>query len=251
MIDSRSIPIRFSNLKRMGESPAHYRHAISSHFVASRAMRIGTIAHALTFGTPISVYDGTRRGKEWEAFKAASAGSEIFVRAEVDEAEPIANALSRSADARSVMQGVTEQRINWTYCGRPAQSTPDVRGATYVTDLKTTRSARPGAFVRDAFWRGYHAQLAFYQQACGLPENAPCYIVAVENKAPYCVVVFQAEQRAIDAGHIQCRAWLEQLLVCEDADHWPGYASGIQPFDIPDPDEISLTFGDEAEENEQ
>ena len=223
MIDSRSIPIRFSNLKRIAESPAHYQHAINSQFVASRSMRLGTIAHALVFGTDLVVWDGDRRGKAWDAFKADHAGLEIMTRSEVDEATPIANAVARCTEAAPLLRGITERRIDWTYCGRAARSTPDVRGTNFVTDLKTTRSAKPGKFAKDAIWRGYHAQLAFYQEACGLPETAPCYIVAVENVAPYCVTVFEIEQAAIDAGRMLCRSWFERLTICEDANHWPGY----------------------------
>ena len=249
MIDSRTIPIRFSNLKRMADSPRHYQWAINHPFEASRTMRIGTIAHALILGesTPLAVYDGTRRGKEWDAFKAAHEGREIVSPAEYDAARPIAEAVRNDADATRVLDGVHEEHIAWEYCGRAASSRPDVRGATFVTDLKTTRSAHPGRFGRDAYWRGYHAQLAFYQMACGLPARSPCYIVAVENVAPYCVTVFRADQAAIDAGHMQCRAWFERLLVCEASDHWPGYASGIQSFGLPEQDTLDLTFGDEEE----
>jgi hypothetical protein len=243
-------PIRFSNLKRMAESPAHYRHACESQFVASRAMRLGTIVHALTFGTDLVVYDGTRRGKAWDEFESAHQGAEVMTRSEVDDATPIANAVARCSEAVPFLRGIHEKRIDWMYCGRAARSTLDVRGVDFVTDLKTTRCSEPWKFAWDALKRQYHAQLAFYRQAAGMP-SAPCYIVAVENVAPYCVTVMQIEEPALIAGEMQCRAWFERLLICEAANDWPGYVRGVQMLSLPERDDVELTFGDEEEEAAQ
>ena len=64
------------------------------------------------------------------------------------------------------------------------------------------------------------------------------YIVAVETSRPYCVVVYQAAPQAIDIGRRQYRLWWEQLRACEDSDAWPGYATGVVPWDVAEDVEI-------------
>ena len=43
-----------------------------------------------------------------------------------------------------------------------------------------------------------------------------------------------------------CRAWFEQLLVCEESHAWPGYSQGVVLVE-PDEEERELIFEDEEE----
>jgi hypothetical protein len=250
-IDPRTVPVRFSNLKRMAQSPLHYWDAVQSETESTPSMRIGTLAHSLLFpgSAKYLVWDSQRRGNDWKEFRANHSGP-IFTKSEVDKAIPIAEAIAKHRDAAPLLVGNCEKTINWSWNGRKCRSTPDVWSATHIPDVKTARTSKPDAFMRSASWMAYHAQLAFYDMAVGthakqLDRWRDLYIIAVESKRPYPVTVLKLTDRARQEGEKLCRLWFEQLLACEADNSWPGYAQSVVDFDIAPMDEGEFIFGDE------
>lgn len=242
--------IRFSTLKHMGRSPAHYKQALETPFSPTPAMLLGTIVHGLVLGhrcDELVIYDGDRRGKAWADFKAAYEGCEIVTAAEVERAKPIADAVLRDPVAAPFLLGQHERTLHWERAGMSCRGTPDVIGADHIADLKTTNDARPWAFQRQALKMAYHAQLEWYHHAAA--ENGlhlhECVLVAVETSAPYAVTVLRLTDRALDAGRRMNSAWLQQLRVCEESGEWPGYAQRVLELDVPDDDELILTIDGE------
>ena len=257
IIDPRTVPVRFSALKNIARSPAHYHHAVqqADRWAGTASMRIGSGGHAMLMGQPVVQYTGAvRRGKAWDAFRAANRDATILSGKEWDTAHAISQAVKADPLAARLLLAdnmTYERTIHWDYQGRACRSTPDARSAYTLIDLKTTKCADPGRFVRDAMWMGYHAQLAFYGmalEAAGGMKPRDSYIIAVENKPPHPVVVLKLTERAINMGERLVRGWMERLKVCEDANEWPGYVQCVTDFDVPD-DDIGLTFGDDDEED--
>lgn len=254
-IDPRGLPARFSHLKAMAQSPAHCFDAFqNTRSFDSLATRIGSGVHAMLFDKPCVRWEGkVRNGKVWDAFKTDHAGKTILTRKEWSRAESIAGAIKRHEEASMLLFGpgvVVEQTIEWEQCGRKRRSTPDVRCEHYVAELKTTRCAEQGRFVRDGLYRAYHAQIADQMLAVAAHTGrrpSKGYVVAVESTSPYPVTVLELTPRALERGEQLCRLWLERLLVCEAANHWPAYLQTIGSFDVPD-DEVELVFGDDEEE---
>lgn len=238
MIDPRTVPVRFSRLKLLAQSAAHYADACQDDREETLSMRLGSGVHALVLGTPVVVFDGVRRGKAWDAFSAEHAGELILSEREHADASAIADAVRRSTLASRIICGdglVREQRIEWRWLGRHCAGTPDVVGPGFVADLKTTRDAEPGRFTRDAIRAGYHAQLAWYGLGLEqLGERRPddLYVVAVENKRPHCVTVLRLTDEARAAGERLCIAWMERLAVAIEANHWGAYSESIVPLDV-------------------
>jgi hypothetical protein len=259
VIDPRTVPVRFSRLKNMAKSPAHYLASVQDDGDDTLSRRLGRGAHAITFGQPVAVYDGIRRGSAWADFQAEHHGAEILNVAEAEKARGIAGALLSDPVASRLlsMPGASvEKRIDWTYLDRACQSTPDLLHSTegVLVDLKTCRTAEPERFMRAAEWYSYHAQLAFYQdsaEAAGHVRPDQCFIVAVESAPPYAVTVLRLTERALEAGRKLCRLWFERLLQCEAANEWPAYAQSVQDWDIPEHEqdgEFRLVIdGDEVE----
>lgn len=245
-LDPRTVPVRFSTLKKLAQSPAHYRDALEPHDDGdSLALRLGSGVHALLLGgAEVVVWTGkVRTGKAWDEFQEIHAGKIILNQRESDEARGIADAVFAHADAYRILTDGTklEERITAELDGRAIVGRPDAYGPCHVVDLKTSRNSAPAKFLRDAQWRGYHAQLAWYGDLLGLAGKARVtdhFIVAVETSRPYCVVVYQAAPHAIDLGRRQYRLWWEQLRACEDSDAWPGYATGVVPWDVAEDVEI-------------
>lgn len=246
IVDPRTVPVRFSNLKHIARSPLHYWDAVQLDREDTIAMRLGRGAHALVLGEPVARINARRNTKEWKAeAKKHAPATELLNASEWAKAEGIANAIRRHPIAAPLLfEGTTlEQTIEWEFLGRKCTSRPDSRrGSTHVTDLKTTQCAEPAKFNRDAMYRGYNAQLAFYGLAVAhLTGKTPddLYVVAVESKRPYAVQVLQIDDNARLQGEKLCRLWFERLLVCEQSNHWPAYSDAIATFSVPsdgDPD---------------
>lgn len=241
-------PVRFSNLKQIAKSPAHYQAGLTASY-DSASMRLGRMVDVAVLGGegPL-VWDGTRRGKEWELFRSANEGREIVTESEFASAHPIVSALLRHEHAMHLLRsGTPKKRIYWDWLGRSCSGEPDVAGK-YLVDLKTTRCAEPGRFTKQALWLSYNAQLAWYRQGLILSGAEPptqVFIVAVETSPPYPVTVFSLTERAIEQGERLCRVWMERLLSCEATGEWPGYVQSAVDLDVPD--DLELTFGDEEE----
>lgn len=239
-----SVPVRFSRLKYMAQSPAHYLHSISYEREDSASLRAGRLVHYLILGGAYAVYDGTRRGKAWDEFQAEHEGADIFTATELERAEPIAESVLRCSDAARLLVGEHEVQRDWSWLGRACTGRLDVMAPGWIVDLKTTVDAQPERFQRLALRYGYHAQLAWYRIGAGDPSR-DCFLISVETKPPHPVVVHHFTEAALDQGERLCRLWIERLLSCEQSGQWPGYAQGIVDFDALELDDVTLTIDGE------
>jgi hypothetical protein len=262
VIDPRSIPVRFSNLKRMADSPAHYMHGLTAKY-DSPAMRLGRLVHAKVFTNTdhYAIYDGIRRGKEWAAFRAEHDDVEIFTRAEEREADPIVHSLAvrnrTSAELLGRGAAYCEKRIEWEIAGRACAGTPDLFNERVLVDLKTTASAKQGRWLGprgEIRKRAYHAQLAWYLdglEAAGYLRPREAFLIAVETREPYQVVTYRLCDSELEAGRRLYRSWFEQLRVCEESNAWPGYAQCVVDVEAPEDAEMPGLIWDDEETEEQ
>ena len=255
--------VRFSTLKHMATSPLAYRHACDAPSEQTPAMRLGTMAHSLVLGTAdadLAVFPGeVRRGRAWEEFEAAHAGSgrTIVKASELAEAQMIAHAVSNCTRARNLLAiGRAECAVVWEYDGQAVRSRLDWLawtgcgtpwdGPPRIVEIKTTR--RMDTFTREARWRHYHAQLALYargvQAATGWAPEV--YIVAAQNEAPWDVAAYRVTQATLAAGWELCATWLGMVRACEASGHWPGVDGGATlDLDVTAYDDATLVVGGE------
>lgn len=248
-VDPRSFAIRFSHLKRMAQSPAHYLQSLSSVYDAED-LRKGRALHSYMLGgSDVVIYDqGVRRGGKWDLFVAAHPGATILIPSEARDVTGMRASLERNDRAMELLDGIREREMVWKIGDRICSGTPDVLKPHSVVELKSTRCSEPGRFVRDAAWRGYHAQLSWYQDGARLSNVAhPTggYIVAVESSAPYPVTIFELTPTALEVGRKLCRLWWERLMTCEQSDSWPAYCESDVPFDVADGEATIVVDGEE------
>lgn len=257
--DNQSVldPVRFSRLKLMGRSAAHYAHGKTDE---TASMRKGTAVHSYLLGDTdrVKVYEGKRdkRVKAYQEFLEENPDCDVLSPRESVDVEGMRASLLRHERATELLDGIREQRIEWTLSGRACAGTPDVvqlrgDGTKVLVELKTGQSSAPDLFRWQARKLAYHAQLAWY--ARGL-ETALVYspgpvveqyIVAVESSPPYPVTVFRVTDALRLAGDKQCRIWFEHLLVCERTGNWPGYVECDVELDE---DEVELEWDAEDDE---
>lgn len=248
-VDPRTVPVRFSNLKKMSLSPAHYYESCQSHGDETLSMRLGSGTHAMLLGKETAVFTGkTRQGAAWEDFKLMHADATILNMSEYAKARDIVASIERNRDAMALLDRCTtkEKRLEWDIGGRLCCGTPDGDGrdaidaASLLIELKSTRCSEPERFSRDAMFRSYAAQLAWYEHGLGGPGER--YIIAVENVAPYVVTVFSVPDSVIEIGHRQWRLWFELLMSCEHSNAWPGYVETVVDLEIGDRDDFAVTI---------
>lgn len=247
-------PVHFTNLKKMAQSPAHYAASIGVED-DSLAFRLGRLTHALCLGAQQgvkwAVFEGSRRGKAWDEFKAAHEGYDLFTKSEHALAKNMALAITRDLRAKVLLDGEFELPVEWTHeTGRKCATRGlDIlnRPSRYIVDIKTAQTTQPGRFTREALRMGYHAQASFYRDAArsiGV-EVSDVYLIAVEKKAPHVVTVLRFSARAMTEGDKLIRSWMEQLIACEAADEWPGYVQSIVEIDMPEDEAEEFDFGDD------
>jgi hypothetical protein len=234
-------PLRFSRLKMIGKSPAHFRGAAGAE---GSHLDVGTAAHSLILGgRPVIFYPGpVRRGKAWDEFQAAHDDAIILTVREHTIAKRIAESVKSNRDAMRVLEGVREETFHWKQMGWKCRGTPDVRGDGFVTELKTGETSDPRRFPWKMRNFCYHGQLAFYSDGmafAGLEPPREQYIVAVESVPPFVCTVFRVSPRAIDQGRKLIHLWFETLNACEGAKAWPGYVQSVVDLELPG-DEFEL-----------
>lgn len=268
-VDPRTIQTRYSLLKTMALSPAHYLEACQTEQDDSMRSRLSIFAkdrkEAFRVGNAIDVmikagsdeeaqklvrvYPG-RRDPRIQAFqqyreRAAEDGvKEILIASEMAVVRGVVEALRAREDAmRLLFDGtIVEQRIDWAWMGKPVRSTPDARCSRYTVDLKSAMSSEPEAFKRQARRLFYHCQAELYgtaMEAVGEGRPADAFVIAVEKSRPHPVTIFRFTAEMLDVARKTNRLWIERLLACEAANHWPPYAPApaVIDLDVDEPQE--------------
>jgi hypothetical protein len=242
------LPLRWSNLRHVGRSMAHYKYYLDNPVKQSDAMRIGSRVHDLVMNGErdrFAIWEGGRRaGKEWDLFNAAHADATILTTEQEDLAGIIATAVTNNPQAMESLFGcVTEQRREWNIAGRECCGIPDAVGPSSIVDLKVTRDGSPARFPWHARKMGWLAQLAWYDFGLFTGTASRLEIIAVEDKPPHLVTVYRLTPDAAEMGHRIWRSHFERLRVCEDSGVWPGYSEAVVPFEVEQ--EFSLHSGGE------
>jgi len=234
-------PIHISSLKAMSRSPLHYQHGLGHRKVTS-TMRTGTAVHRIVLEKkepPIWTATKTRSGKAWAEYVATTERrmvEDTLINSEYDAAMHMAEAVESCAAAMELLTaGQHEKALSWEWLGLPCEGRLDVltvAGAGDVTDLKSTRDAG-SRFLWDLRDLHYVAQLAWYRNGARICGHGikTCHIVAVENSAPWDVVIYPITEPALIQGEKQCHAWMERLKVCMESDTWPGYSQAPVPIE--------------------
>src|SRR5258706_14009044 len=86
--------------------------------------------------------------------------------------------------AEPYLKGAVEETLLFRWMSLDCRSTPDVRGADFVTELKTAPSSDPAQFGWHALRMHYHAQMRMEQIAADAKAEVEaimdCFIVCVE-----------------------------------------------------------------------
>lgn len=225
---------------------------------ASGALDFGRAAHSLALGEPefarhfaVSPYDDFRskEAKEWR-----DAQTKTVVRAEdMETILAMCRALQADPIASQVLSlGAPEVSAIWRERGIWLKARPDWLSAPdrWVGEYKTTISAHPDRFPRDAYNRGYHVQAAMVLRGLhATTGNAfpGVVLIAQEKDPPYLCAAYAVPPELIEDGNARIDAALETFRHCWDTGDWYGY--GGTPFDLEAPKWARLETRDERAEH--
>jgi len=258
-----------SSLKKILESPAHFRAALQNRFLPTPAMEMGTALHCLKLDgreafkkqyvmKPEGLSLSTKEGKAWKAQvgkrKVLGCGGKDDPWGSV---LGMANSLDRlkwfDDDQPDYIKN-NEVSIYWDWHNIKCKARLDrvLIDEGIVLDLKTTDCVEPDIFAKKVVSLGYDFQAAFYARAAEIAYKKPFkfIFVAVERKAPYTVDLFEVDDRMMREGLAKSDAAVKIYSACSELGKWPnkepqlrslsypGWYRGFkQSFEIPTPDE--------------
>lgn len=234
--------VNWSSLRAMSVSPLHYRYGLDNERADTPAMAKGRAVHCAVLEpdrllVDYTTFDGTRRGKWWDEFKAVNADKEILTVAEWADVVAIRDAVRAHPVAASYLDwGDAERTLTWTdeATGLPCKARLDFLNDC-VVDLKTSRDIGDHSFSRTTHDLLYHGQAAFYLNGVKAVTGAdhPFVFIAVESNPPHDVRVGPLSEDAIYCGGQEAARLLRLVADCTASGTWPGAYPDEDTFDLP------------------
>ncbi|MDI9588927.1 MAG: PD-(D/E)XK nuclease-like domain-containing protein [Acidobacteriota bacterium] len=236
----------WSVLKSAAVSPLQYKYDSEHKKTLTDAMELGIVAHCAVFEPtrlPLRcvVWDGgDRRGKDWQAFKAANEGRSILKAKDYAHVEGMRDAVRNHPIAgRYVCDGEAEIAITWTdpSTGLKCKARLDfVTTENVLVELKTTNNIASALFGAVAARFGYATQMAGYGWGWSMNNQPPFAghkIIAVQATPPYDVAVFDVGAELIGNGEGEWAKLLGLVAECRARDCWPGMYQHEMPLVLP------------------
>lgn len=262
--------VHFSDLKNIDKSVLHYANSVARTDFDSLQMRLGRAHHGIVLQEiEPRVFEGDRRGKKWDEFKADHALekvaltdpdqinahniADVLTTKEWETAQQMRDSVWGNDEARAILTACTEREVSlsWDREGHPCRGRLDFRNParTVLGDLKSCKTSEPFFFMRDAHRMHYHAQLPWYDNAYGHGVGlgwSEQYIIATESAAPFTTQVFRLTPLRIVQGWDKTVEWMMVFDAAFRADNFrTGYKPGIIEWDA------DLIFTDTDEEDEE
>ncbi len=231
---------------------AKFAYARKHGKLPSKAQKLGTLAHALTFGQPtddVEVLDFENRTRNKAFIKAETevlaAGRRVVLRKEWDEAAAIAAAIWANPTAAGLLDGADYEVSGfWTDAEfgiwqRMRMDASTLRFAMpTIVDLKTSADASEESFAKSMADYGYVRQDVHYREGWAAllgcdPGDIDFVNVVVESEPPYLTATYRPHEQDIDRASHQLRAARERFRDCSESGTWPGYSQEIETLELP------------------
>ena len=200
--------INGSAIKRGTVSMRHMHHEMTlAESKSTASQEWGTLIHLRVleparFDSVVGVWDESRNTK---AFKAVKDDKEYWLTSEKKDALDVIDDNIRNHPEASMILNDTEKEVVLTWDGKygAAKARLDALSYTpFIADIKSTTIIEPARFQTHAFKMGMHLSAGWYVE--GLEANgydsAPFYLIVVESRAPYDVVVYEMDESLIAMG---------------------------------------------------
>lgn len=188
-------------------------------------------------------YDG--RLKKWEDAKeereeALRSGVPVLTFSQYRMVYEMASQVETNDLAKAlIVSGIPEMTLaaKDPITGVWVRSKPDILPDTkdIIPDIKTSRSANPRDFERQATDLGYFQSAAHYMDIIDLIYGEAAgkrrfVLIVVESEPPHVVQIYHLDDEAIQMGRMLNRVALNKFAECLKTGVWPGYSTPEQPI---------------------
>lgn len=194
--------------------------------------------------------NGSRRGKDWQAFKEENADRYIITANAEEQLCGMLDSLRKHPVVKQWMsriEGVEVGAIG-EIDGLPMKGRCDALSDDPMFDLKKTTSCDYATVQRTVIKYGYDIQAAVYRR---LFNRSRFVLLFVEDEPPYDVVAYELNSQMLKRADIQLRALIAQVKECEKSGVWPGRCDEIVELELPgwiqDQEQSYIEFGVEKE----
>ena len=235
------------------QSAAHAYHDMMHPRPATEFMDVGTATHCIALEpeefakrvieAPFQERTVGKKKKAWEAQAEEHPGKIQLRPAQMRAVMGMRQALFRHPFARELLQapGKNECCMVWRgeetglLCKSRSDKLAQLPSYSAIVDLKKCQSAAKYAFQRHAADFQYHVRAAWYLDGADVlqPATRRHFLVAVEEKAPHCVAVFEYDDMALYSGRIDYRRYMTLYKKCIESNEWPGYHEDEQLLTVP------------------
>lgn len=164
------------------------------------------------------------RGEFREALAMARKVREHPIASRILTGESEMSAFARDPETR-VMMRARFDHLSTLPSGRPV-----------LVDYKTTVTADPARFGRNAYEYGYDIQDSWYRLVAhesGLADDPAFVFILQEKEPPYLVSVVELDDGARDIGAERGRAARHLYVECMTSGIWPGYPERVHSVSLP------------------
>jgi hypothetical protein len=232
-----------SALKKGRKSMLHMRHYIlSTDDTQTPSMRAGGLIHLALLQYDClekvtAIYDKTKRGADWESFKALHPDVEIIKTREWDMMNRARDRMVEDLRVFSLIEdSKREVAIYWEdeFLGK-CKALLDCDGPRGVVELKTTGQIEHRRYMSNSFNQGTHMQLGWYEhgrRAAG-GKDVPFWVVVIEQSEPFDMAVYSVRKTILDQGYEECEEIGRRYRICETTGRFPGTSQDIQEYELP------------------
>lgn len=241
-------------LSVLADCPAKFKHQfidLGATKEETKSLRIGKAVHTLAmepekWEDEYALFDGDRRttaGKSAYA-ELLDEGKTIIRADEMKQIDGMANAIVKHNVANALLKssGHVEASITWHQDGLDFKCRPDfMRNDGLIVDLKTSKSAKPSQFAKDAYNYKYFLSVALtsagYEALHGKPPEEYVMLV-IETEAPYCISAFTtftsfSTMSVLEYGKMRLAELIGAYKTCLTNNEWPEYQRTIEPLRLP------------------
>lgn len=235
-------PLSASSLKQFAKSPKHYVQYLEKPFEKTDALILGSAidCKVLTpenFEKEFLIYQKFSRRSNADKERWATMVMEakdqkrtLITEEMMITVDRCQEALMDHDQARELIEHRTKTQIRLSWRDRknkiPLIGYADFESKAwdtdFVVDLKTTKSADPNDFVRDALKFGYHIQCAAYLDAYKKTQyRFPTFVfLAVETSEPFNVSINICDERYVEKALAEYHGILRAFRYCMDHEHF-------------------------------
>lgn len=242
--------VRASDLLRMRKSPLHYRNKPDDADTPNRGMLRAIHSRVLEpekFESEYALYDGVRRGREFESFVSKHQGMTILNRREWETSSDVASHVLRHPVAGPLFtgKGESELTLQWRCEGTNLPCKARIDRFVYdtkanhpiIVELKSYGSTIENVVANNIVRFGAHIQLAHYMEVVMHATDQPIYprlmIVSCETSSPFDVAVFELADDSVDLGMKVREQLMDRLAQCLRENKWPGRHEEIKALSLP------------------